>query len=83
MFSGKKGFGKIENLGRTLVWNWTMTSYGKTPTAFLRSDEAAVNLAAIVALRDAGANFATGFTRVPEVREWLERKWGKPPEVKP
>jgi len=54
------------------VADWTMTAYGKTPTAFLRSDQEAVNLAAVVALRDAGANFATGFTRVPEVRDWLE-----------
>ena len=45
-----------------------MTAYGKTPTAFLRSNEAAVNLAAVVALRDAGANFATSFLRIPEVQ---------------
>jgi hypothetical protein len=49
-----------------------MTAYGKTPTAFLQSDEAAVNLAAVVALRDAGAHFATSFTRVPEVAAWME-----------
>ena len=65
------------------IANWTMTSYGKTPTAFLRSDEAAVNLAAVVALRDAGANFATMFTRVPEVRDWLRQKWGAPEESEP
>jgi hypothetical protein len=55
-----------------LLADWTMTSYGKTPTAFLQSAEAAVNLAAIVALRDAGANFAMNFDKVPEVRNWLE-----------
>jgi hypothetical protein len=49
-----------------------MTAYGKTPTAFLQSDEAAVNLAAVVALRDAGAHFATSFSRVPEVAAWME-----------
>lgn len=65
------------------IADWTMTSYGKTPTAFLRSDEAAVNLAAVVALRDAGANFATNFTRVPAVRDWLSQKWGEPEEAKP
>jgi hypothetical protein len=54
-----------------LIADWTMTSYGKTPTAFMQTDQAAVNLAAVVALRDAGANFATGFTRVPAVRDWL------------
>lgn len=56
---------------------WTMTAYGKTPTAFLQSDEAAVNLAAVVALRDAGANFATNFTRVPDVRDWLAQHQGQ------
>ena len=55
-----------------LLADWTMTSYGKTPTAFLQSAEAAVNLAAVVALRDAGANFAMNFTSVPEVKLWME-----------
>jgi hypothetical protein len=50
-----------------------MTAYGKTPTAFLQSDEAAVNLAGVVALRDAGAHFVTSFRKVPEVAEWLAR----------
>ncbi|MEM6484437.1 MAG: hypothetical protein AAF662_05575 [Pseudomonadota bacterium] len=54
------------------IAEWTMTAYGKTPTAFLRSDEAAVNLAAVVALRDAGAHFITSFQKVPEVAQWLE-----------
>ncbi len=60
------------------IASWTMTAYGKTPTAFLQSDEAAVNLAAVVALRDAGANFAANFTRVPEVQAWLAERWQSP-----
>jgi hypothetical protein len=63
------------------IASWTMTAYGKTPTAFLQSDEAAVNLAAVVALRDAGANFAANFTRVPEVQAWLAERWQSPPRV--
>lgn len=59
------------------IAEWSMTAYGKTPTAFLQSDEEAVNLAAVVALRDAGANFATNFTRVPAVQDWLQKKWGR------
>lgn len=55
------------------IAEWTMTAYGKTPTAFLQSDEAAVNLAAVVALRDAGAHFVTSFQKVPEVAQWLEQ----------
>ena len=65
------------------IADWTMTAYGKTPTAFLQSDEAAVNLAAVVALRDAGANFATNFTRVPAVREWLESRATTREEAEP
>ncbi len=65
------------------IAEWTMTAYGKTPTAFLQSDEAAVNLAAVVALRDAGANFAANFTRVPAVEDWLNEKWGETEEKQP
>ncbi len=54
--------------------DWTLTAYGKTPTAFMQSDEKAVNLAAVVALRDAGANFVTSFERVPAVAEWLDTR---------
>ena len=51
---------------------WPLTAYGKTPTAFMQSDIDAVNLAAVMALRDAGANFITSFTRVPGVMDWIE-----------
>jgi len=54
------------------IAEWTMTAYGKTPTAFLQSDEEAVRLAGVVALRDAGAHFITTFQKVPEVARWLE-----------
>ncbi|MCZ6830209.1 MAG: hypothetical protein O7F73_11595 [Gammaproteobacteria bacterium] len=57
-----------------LLADWTMTSYGKTPTAFMQTAEGAVNLAAVVALRDAGANFALNFTSVPEVKQWMEAR---------
>lgn len=57
------------------IAEWTMSSYGKTPTAFLQTDQDAVNLAAVMALRDAGAHFATsGFTTVPAVRAWLQER---------
>lgn len=51
---------------------WPITAYGKTPTAFLQSDEDAVNLAAVVALRDAGAHFITTFGLNPQVADWLD-----------
>ena len=56
------------------IAEWSMASYGKTPTAFLQSDQEAVNLAAVMALRDAGANFATSFTRVPALQGWLKER---------
>ena len=65
---------KLVTTGGKPIAEWTMSSYGKTPTAFLQSDKEAVNLAAVMALRDAGANFATSFTEVPEVQEWLQRR---------
>jgi hypothetical protein len=65
------------------IAEWTMTSYGKTPTAFLQSDQEAVNLAAVMALRDAGANFATNFSKVPQVQEWLAQRSAAKDEVKP
>lgn len=65
------------------IAQWTMSAYGKTPTAFLQSDQAAVNLAAVMALRDAGANFATTFTRVPALQSWLQQRWRPAEEVIP
>lgn len=56
------------------IAQWNMSSYGKTPTAFLQSDQDAVNLAAVMALRDAGAHFATTFSKQPAVRAWLQEK---------
>ena len=63
---------ELVTTGGKPIAGWTMPAYGKTPTAFMRSDQAAVNLAAVMALRDAGANFATSFSTVPDVAAWLE-----------
>lgn len=65
------------------IAEWRMSSYGKTPTAFLQSDQEAVNLAAVMALRDAGAHFATTFTKQPAVRAWLQQKGVKTLEPTP
>ena len=53
------------------IADWVLTSYGKTPTESLRSAEAAINEAAVVALRDLASSFSLSFTQVPEVRDWL------------
>ena len=67
---------QLVTTGGQPIADWTMPAYGKTPTAFLQSDQGAVNLAAVMALRDAGANFATSFTRVPAVEAWLQEMLG-------
>ena len=62
---------QLVTTGGDPIADWTMPAYGKTPTAFLQSDQSAANLAAVMALRDAGANFATSFTRVPDIATWM------------
>jgi hypothetical protein len=53
------------------IADWVLTSYGKTPAETFRSTEAAINDAAIVALRDLASSFSLNFGQVPEVRTWL------------
>ncbi|MCA0894063.1 hypothetical protein [Microbulbifer agarilyticus] len=56
------------------VAEWVITAYGKTPTAFLKSQEAALAQAINVALRDAGATLYTGFAQVPELQAFIANK---------
>lgn len=67
---------QLVTTGGEPIADWNMPAYGKTPTALLQSDQSAVNLAAVMALRDAGANFASTFTRVPGVQVWLQAMLG-------
>lgn len=53
------------------IADWVLTSYGKSPTESLRSVEAAINAAAVVALRDLASSFSLSFSQVPEVKDWL------------
>ena len=53
---------------------WPITAYGKTPTAFLQTDEEAVNLAAVVALRDAEGSKAVDaelLQYINRLSDWL------------
>ena len=65
---------KIFDNQQTLIADWVLTAYGKTPTAFLQSKEDALNQAMIIALRDLGASLSLRFNRVPEVNQWLQMK---------
>lgn len=64
-----------------LIADWIATAYGKTPTAFMQSNEEAMNAAIIVALRDLGANLSIGALRVPEMKAWLEQHPPLPSEL--
>lgn len=65
----------FDNRG-TLIADWILTAYGKTPSGFMQSDEAALNQAVVVALRDAGANLALNFANLPEMRAWFAQRNG-------
>lgn len=54
-----------------LLADWVITAYGKTPSAFMQSEEDAMNAAVVVALRDLGANLALNTSRVPEIHAWI------------
>lgn len=54
------------------VADWIMSAYGKTPSRFLTSDEEALNQAAIVALRDAGARLLLELPRIPEIQALVQ-----------
>ncbi len=53
------------------IADWVETSYGKTTTEAFRSNEASINAAAVIALRDLASSFTLKFANVPEVRDWL------------
>lgn len=56
------------------IADWVMTAYGKSPTETFRSTDEGVNNATVIALRDLAASFTLGFTRIPEVDEWLREQ---------
>lgn len=62
-----------DNAGREIV-RWPLAAYGKTQSQFMKSDEDALNQAAIVALRDAGARIALEFEREPLVQRWIQQR---------
>ena len=57
-----------------LITNWFMPAYGKTPDSFMADKETAIELATIIALRDAGAKLMLDFYRIPAINDWLSRQ---------
>lgn len=64
----------IETEEGVAIENWFMPAYGKTPDSFMLSKEDAIQDAAIVALRDAGAKLILDFYRIPSINDWFQRQ---------
>jgi hypothetical protein len=59
------------------VLQWPVSGYGKSE--LLKDQEDAVQRAAIVAMREAGATISTKFSQQPQIKEWLGGKgYGAP-----
>lgn len=56
-----------------LLLTWPIAAYGKTQDQFMKSDEDALNQAAMVALRDAGARLALEFEHEPLIQRWMRQ----------
>jgi hypothetical protein len=63
----------IETVDGTPVDSWFLPAYGKTPDSYLLSRSAAIEEAAVVALRDAGAKLMLDFFRIPAVHGWMQQ----------
>lgn len=59
---------KLVDENEQKIADWIIKGYGKTPTAMLGSNSAGFNSAAIVALRDAGAQLSIGFGRQSKIK---------------
>lgn len=58
----------------TYIADWVMTAYGKATASSFSTADRGINDAAVAALRDLASNFSLGFTSVPDVRDWLQRR---------
>ena len=56
------------------IHEWIISSYGRTQTRFLGSQERALHQATNAALRDAGVQIVTDFYQVPEILNWINEK---------
>jgi hypothetical protein len=63
---------KLSTASGDYIADWVMTAYGKAPQENMRTVDAGVQDAAVVAMRDLAASFTLGFSDVPEVNEWLK-----------
>lgn len=64
----------IQSADGEQISSWFMPAYGKTPDSFMASKTAAIEQAAITALRDAGAKLLLDFYRIPAVYGWVSKQ---------
>lgn len=64
----------IETADGVPIDSWFLPAYGKTPSSYLLSRTTAIEDAAVVALRDAGAKLMLDFFRIPAINGWLQQR---------
>ena len=64
----------IETADGVPIDSWFLPAYGKTPSSYLLSRTTAIEDAAVVALRDAGAKLMLDFYRIPAINGWLRQR---------
>lgn len=64
----------IETADGVPIDSWFLPAYGKTPSSYLLSRNTAIEDAAIVALRDAGAKLMLDFFRIPAIHGWMQQR---------
>ena len=62
---------EIQSADGETIDSWFMSAYGKTPDAFMASKSNAIEEAATIALRDAGAKLMLDFYRIPAIYGWM------------
>ena len=62
---------EIQSADGETIDSWFMPAYGKTPDAFMASKSTAIEEAATIALRDAGAKLMLDFYRIPAIYGWM------------
>ena len=68
---------RLQDLNGNVISEWPVTAYGKSTKKFLKNREKGLNDAMDLALRDAGAKIALGFSKVAGVKQWLASHVGK------
>ena len=64
----------IRTADGTSIDNWFLPAYGKTPYSYMFSRKKAIEEAAFMALRDAGAKLMLDFFRIPAVNGWMRQQ---------